>query len=221
MRTGPVEVTAVLRTETSKAARREVRTRGLVPAIVNGRGLQSLMVAVDEKTFTRLIPEAAWYSTPLRLNVEGMVDTPSFTVMISAVQKDPVTRHLLAVDFHTVSLDQTVRAQVSLRHTGQSRATRAGAVVEHLVHQVTVEARPTDIPDHLTIDISELEIGAHVRIADVPLPPGVTLLAQPDEVVLIVAHRAAEEVAAAPTSAAVVTETPEPELVRPRETTEE
>ena len=218
MRTGPAEVTAVVRLETSKGARRELRDRGMVPAIVNGRGLQSLMVAVEEKTFTRAIPEAAWYSTPLRLHVEGMVDAPTFTVMISAVQKDPVTRRLVAMDFHVVSLEDTVHAQVSVRHTGQNRATRAGAVIEHLMHQVTVVARPNDIPDHLTIDISELEVGAHVRVADVPLPAGVTLLESPDEVVLIIAHRVGEEAAAPAAGAAVVTETPEPELVRPRET---
>ncbi len=222
MRGAQIELTAAVRPEIGKSASRRLRRQGMVPAVVYGRGREPVAVAVEEAALRRALPEPSWHSTVIRLRIAGLPDRTGAeedsepTVMIKEVQRDLVRRCLLSMDFHRISLRESIHTQVPVVAVGQSPGVKVGGILEHLAHEVVVECLPTDIPDHLEADISQLEIGHSLRVRDLPAPPGVKIVASPDDVVLVVAPPArVEEVApvVAPEEAAVVEERAEPEVI--------
>jgi large subunit ribosomal protein L25 len=215
-----IEIPVELRSVAGKSAARRLRAAGKIPAVIYGRGMESLPVAVDAATFARALQETAWYSTLVRLRVEGgSVDDPNPSVMISEVQRHPIRQQILSIDFHRISLREKLHTQVPVIHVKQSPGVRMGGILEHITHDLTVECLPGDIPDHLEADISGLHIGEALRVRDLVPPPGVRILSPADEVVILVAPPVrAEEVAAAPAQeGAVVAETEEPEVIGERE----
>jgi len=222
MRGHQVELSVKTRSATGKTAARRLRLAGQIPAVIYGRGMESMPVAVDAAAFMRALPEATWLSTLLQLQVEDSgVSDPAPSVMVTEVQRDPVRQKLLSIDFHRVSLQEKLHTHVPVIHVRQSPGVRRGGILEHIAHEVIVECLPTDIPDHLEADISSLEIGDAIRVRDLTSPPGVKILSPPDETVILVAPPVKmEEVAPVAEAGAVVEEKPEPELVRERETKE-
>lgn len=215
MSAGPREVSVVRRAPTSKGGRKRLRASGRVPAVIYGRGLDPILVAVEESLFTRLLPEPVWYTTPLKLVVEGESFSP--TVMIAEVKRDLITRSILSADFHAVSMDETVHARVPLHVTGQLPVGAKGGIIERPAHDLSVEALPGDLPDHIEVDISNLAIGDTLRVSDLALPKGVKALDNPEEVVLVVSPPAKPVEAAVEAGEGVVVETAEPEVIRPQE----
>jgi large subunit ribosomal protein L25 len=224
MRGGQVGIPASVRSEVGTRAARRLRAAGKIPAVVYGRGAESLPVEVDEAAFLRAVPQTAWYSTVIQLNIEGAPRSESKrTVMITEVQQDLVKRRILSVDFHRISLRERVQAHVPVVAVGQSPGIKQGGILEHLVHEIAVECLPTDIPEHFEADISALEIGHSLRVRDLEAPEGVRIAAPEDEVVMLVAPPVrVEEVAPAPLGeeGAVVAEIPEPEVIGEQESRE-
>ena len=225
MRSEQIEIPVVVRTETGKKAARNLRTEGKVPAVLYGRGTEPLPLAVDQKTFCTLLPETAWYSTLLRLDIEGGdVDDRKPTVMIKEVQNELLRTELLSIDFRRVSLQESIEAPVPVTHVGQSPGVKVGGILDHMLHEVIVYCLPSDLPEHLEVDISELEIGDAIRVRDIVTPPNVELRSREDDVVLLIAPPVKiEEVVpeVEEEEGAVVTETLEPEVLSERESEEE
>jgi large subunit ribosomal protein L25 len=219
LRSRQIELPVSVRTEVGKAAAGRLRRSGLIPAVIYGRGIQSQPLSVEAAAFARAIPENAWYSTVIRLRVQGDSGESLPTVMITEVQRDLTRGRVLSIDFHRISLQEAVRAHVPVVPVGHSAGVRLGGILEQIVHEVEVECLPTSLPDHLEVEVSELMIGDVVRVRDLKLPPGVRLMTAADEAVLLVAPPArAEEAAPAPAAAeAVVAETEEPQVIGQRE----
>ena len=217
MRTEQVEIPAVLRSEVGRIASRHLRAGGQIPAIVYGRGADPVPVAVDEAAFAHALPPSAWYHTLIDLKIEGAGSGSKArpTVMIAEVQRDLVRRRVVSIDFRRVSLREKVHTHVPVRHIGESPGVKVGGIIDQVMHHVMVECLPTEMPDHLEVDISGLEIGDSVRVRDVVAPSGVRLLAPEDEVVIVVAPPVrVEEAAPAPVEeGALVEEVEEPEVV--------
>ncbi len=223
MRAHQVEIPVNLRSAVGKSAARRLRAAGQIPAVIYGRGIGSQPVSVDAATFSRAVPEGAWFSTLLQLRVEGEEDAAARpSVMIAEVQQDPVRQRLLSIDFHRISLREKVHTHVPVIHVKQSPGVRRGGILEHISHEVTVECLPAEIPDHLEADISGLEIGDAIRVKDLELPPGVRILSPSDDIVFLVAPPVRIEEVAAPAAeeGAVVPEKAEPEVIRERESRE-
>jgi len=235
MRSKQTELTASVRTELGKGAAKRLRRAGRIPAVMYGRDIESQPLWVDAAQFARAIPERAWLSTLITLHIEGAKEAdsvptarrrageaPPYSVMITEVQRDLARGRILSIDFHRISLQETVRAHVPILPIGQSPGVRQGGILEQIIHEVEVECLPADLPDHLEVSIAQLAIGDVVRVRDLPPPPGVKLIAAADETVLLVAPpvRVEEVAPAAAAEAAVVTEAAEPEVIRQREAEE-
>jgi len=231
MRAKQVELGATMRVETGKSAARKLRAQGQIPAVVYGRGIDPMPVTVDATEFTRALPESAWRSTLINLKVapaegEGKGKKRSDsqeTVIIAEVQRHPVRQSLLAVDFHRISLKETIRARVPVVAIGESPGVKLGGVLEQTMHEVEVECLPTALPDHVEADISNLEIGDTFRVKDLGEIPDATILSDPEDLLLVVAPPTkAPTVEAAPEEiGAVVTEAPEPEVIGEKKEEEE
>jgi len=216
MRTKQHDIPATVRTAVGKSAARRLRVQSKIPAVVYGRDMKAIPIAVDKAVFSHAVPEAAWFSSLFQLRIEGLEegdDSPS--CMIKEVQQDLVRRQLLSIDFHHISLQEAVNAQVPVVPVGESPGVKQGGILEQLLHEVTVECLPTAMPGRLEMDISSLEMSDSARVGEIELPDGVKLVTPAEEMVLLVAPPQAveEEPAAAEEMAEVVEEQPEPEVI--------
>jgi large subunit ribosomal protein L25 len=215
MRTKVIEIEATVRTEVGKSAAKRLRAAGQVPAVVYARGREPVPITLDEVRFRRAIPEGGWYSTPLRIVLQGAAgEDASPTAMVTEVQRDRIRDRILAIDFHAISLDEPVHAQVPIRVIGESAAVKQGGIVEVLMHEVTVEALPTELPDYLDVDVTNTAFHDHLRVSDLLVPPGVQVLTSSEEAVLVVAPPAKLE------EPVTAVETEEPEVLQQQEISE-
>jgi large subunit ribosomal protein L25 len=209
-----IELNVTRREADGKSAARRLRREGLVPAIIYGKGFDALPIAVDARELQRLFAEGVHGTSLLRLHLDGKASRNSPVVMIKEVQRNLLNGQLLNVDFHKISLTEKVTAQVPVVLVGESPAVRQGGTLEHLLREIQVECLPTEIPDHIEVDASSLEMGHSIHVSDLQIPPAVTVLTGTEEVVAVMAApKVVEEVA--PAEAAVAVEGEEEEVKEP------
>jgi large subunit ribosomal protein L25 len=201
-----------------------LRAQGRIPAVVYGRGAEPVSVSVEEATFARAVSPAAWYSTLINLKIEDSDGSSASTVMVKELQHDLVKQKVLSIDFRRVSLSETIETHVSVRHIGECPGVKAGGIIDHVTHEVLIRCLPTDIPDHLEVDISGLGIGDSVRVRDlVGVSEDVEILTPADDAVIVIVPPLREEELEPemPEEGALVEEMAEPELVGESEGGEE
>ncbi len=214
MRSEQVEISVIVRKEIGKTANRRLRIQGRIPAVVYGRGVEPLVVAVDAAAFASAMHPAHWYSSLITLKIEGNGGEENPTVMIAEIQREPVRQKVISLDFKRVSLKENIHTRVPLRHFGESPGVKRGGIVDQIMHEVVVECLPTDMPDHVEVNIGGLDIGDSVRVRDLILPPGVKVVAPEEEVLIVIAAPVRETAVVTPTEAgALVEELAEPEVI--------
>jgi large subunit ribosomal protein L25 len=165
-----------------------LRRTGAVPAVVYGLGTDTLSVKVPARELTNALAKGA--NTLITLKLDG----GEALTLARQVQRDPTRGDLLHVDFIRVRTDVAVAAEVPLHLTGEPEGVKSGGIVEQLIFNLAIEAKPQDIPGGLEHDISALEIGDQVRVGELTLPPGVSVTVDADELVgQVVAPRVVEE----------------------------
>ena len=180
----------------SRATRR-LRREGFVPGVVYGQGGEARPFQVPARELRTLLSEG---HTLLDLELDGSAAVP---VVIKEQQNHPVRGEVLHLDCLEVRLDEEIQAEVAVELEGADQApgVREGGVLEHVTREITVEALPTEIPEQITVDVSEMEINDTINLAAIQIPSGVKLMA--DE---------PEEITIATLSPPRVEEEPEPEL---------
>jgi large subunit ribosomal protein L25 len=182
------------RTAAGKGAAGRIRREGRVPAVVYGLGEGSVSVSVPAREFAHLLAGEAGANTLFTLKVDGAEQL----ALARQIQRHPVRGTYLHVDFVRVRADQTIQADVPVHLTGESEGVSRGGVLEQLLHTVSVEAKPADIPNSLEVDISALEIGDGVYVNALVAPAGVVITNEPEELIAQVsAPRVVEEEEAA------------------------
>jgi large subunit ribosomal protein L25 len=181
-------LTAERRDTTGKGAAGRARRDGFVPAVVYGLGEANVPVAVSARELTHILAGGA--NTLITLKLDGNEQL----TLARQVQRNPVKGTLVHVDFVRVRADQTITADVAVHLIGDAEGVNLGGVLEQLLHTVSIEARPTDIPPAIECDVSALGIGDGVRVRDLMVPAGVTVRHEEDELVAqVAAPRVAEE----------------------------
>lgn len=171
---------------------KKLRHQGLIPANVFGHTVESQSIQVPAVDFARVYKDAGETSL-IWLKIEG--EDKERPTLIKALTNNPVTGQKLHVDFHQVNLKEKVTANVPVEIIGQSQLVKDGlAVLDINLHEIEVEALPTDIPENLVFDISTLlEIGDHLKISDIQTPSGVTILTDVEKVVVAIGAPQKEE----------------------------
>ena len=164
--------------EGSRAARRLRRT-GQIPGVVYGGDEQPVAFRVDARELRLALAHAG---AVFDLSIDGAGSTP---VVVKELTRHPVHGQTVHIDFLRVRLDQAIEATVVLELTGTEDApgVKEGGVLEHVTRELTVEALPTEIPDSLHHDVSEMVIGDTVTLDAISAPPGVTLVDDPETVI--------------------------------------
>jgi large subunit ribosomal protein L25 len=184
---------------------RHLRRQGRIPAVVYGHRRASQAISVDALGFNQV----AEHGGNILINL--VLPDGQDTVMVKAIQRDPLRGRIVHVDFLAVSLDEVLTASVPLTIIGDDAVTEAGGIVQHQMREVEVECLPTDVPSHIIVDVSQLRIGDHITAADLAIPESVKLLTASDEIIItVIAPRVAEAEQAAEEEPAEAKEDAEP-----------
>jgi large subunit ribosomal protein L25 len=193
-----------IREGTGKTGARRVRKRGEVPAIVYGRGREPLPVAVGARALRDALHTHAGLNVLIDLGLPASRNQDKRLVIVKGLQRDIFTHEIIHVDFHAISLEETLEAHVPVVLLGTPKGVVEGGVLEQHLREILVECLPTQIPEHIEVDVGELTVGHALHAGDLKIPEGVTLLTPPGEVVATVQPPRVEE--APPAAAAVAPE---------------
>lgn len=173
---------------------RRLRNDGKIPGVVYGLGGDPVTLTVDWRELRAALVTEQGLNAVIHLDIEGST-TPT---LVKEMQRHPVRRNVLHVDFIRVDLNKTVDVEVSITLEGEAElVTRENGVVDQMLTSLLITAKPADIPAGLTIDISGLEVGNALRVSDIVLPAGVTTSVDPEEAVVAAQHGVSEaEIAA-------------------------
>lgn len=166
---------------TGSRSSRRLRGDGRIPAVVYGTGVDAISVTVGARDLRNALSTAAGLNAVLTLDVNGA----TYPTLARELQRHPVKGTLVHVDFLVVDLNIETSAEVPITLTGDAiEVHRADGVVDQQMFSLTVQARPADIPPHFDLDVSELTVGASLRVADLTLPAGVSTEVDPETVVV-------------------------------------
>jgi len=199
------------RTDLGKNASRRYRRDGKVPAVIYGGGEGPLSVLLSPRRVDEILHLDTGRNTIFTVSQAGL--SQGGTVMIKDLSRDPVTDRFVHVDLVRVRLDRAIQVKVPVRLLGLSEGVKnEGGVVEFVLREIEVECLPTDIPEHIDIDISGLHINQHVSVGQLAIKEGVTVLDDPDGIVVVIAPPKAEETAVPAEGAEA--ETAEPTVIK-------
>jgi large subunit ribosomal protein L25 len=176
-------LTAYQRDVVGKASHR-LAAEGRIPAVLYGTGREAISLSVDRHDFELLIAHHSTGSTIFELEVEG--EKTPVNALIRELQTNPVKGTITHIDFLAVAMDQLIQASVTLHFVNDPAGVRAGGVLTTNFHEITVEAKPGDLPAGLDVDIAALEIGDSLHVSDIVVPAGVTIVDDPGEVLISV-----------------------------------
>jgi large subunit ribosomal protein L25 len=192
-----VKIEVQERESRGSAASRRLRRDGLIPGVLYGRGKNPHAICVGERDLRRALTGPAGLHAILDVVLEGQKTThPS---ILKDYQQDVITGRLAHIDLQEVRLDQPIHAQVVIELTGESKGTIEGGVLSQVSREINVEALPLEVPERIEVDISAMEMGDTMRLADIPTIEGVKFLDDPDETVLATVTVPTKEVEPEPT----------------------
>jgi large subunit ribosomal protein L25 len=150
---------------------KRIRVEGKVPGVVYGLDADPIPVTVEWKPLREALTTDAGLNALIDLDVDGDV---ALTV-VKELQRHPIRGNVLHIDFLRVSADAEITVEVPIVLEGEAKAVLSeGGTVDHLLYALSINAKPADIPNELTVDISELEIGGSIHVSDIKLPTGVS-----------------------------------------------
>lgn len=186
---------------------KKVRQDGGIPGVVYGRTFGDPLAIVLDAKDLRAALIAHGGSAVVNLEIEGRGSTPA---IVAERQLDVVTKRLIHIDLHAISLDEVVEAHVPLKLVGNAPGVKEGGILDFVVREVTIEALPTDIPDLIEVSVGELNMFDNIHVRDLVAPAGVKITDEPHEIVVsILPPSKVEE----PAAAAAVEAPAEPELI--------
>lgn len=175
-----------------KGPARTLRRQGLVPAILYGPKRDSLPLAVSPLDLDKIYKTSATEQVIFNLIIENG-GSQKVTAMVKEIQSVPVTRQYLHVDFYEISLDEEIVVSISVEVTGKSKGVERGGFLQMVRHELEVSCLPTDMPDNIQVDVTELDIGDAIHVEDLTVTGKVKLLADPGLTVLTVVAPTIEE----------------------------
>ena len=173
-------ISAELRTELGKSASRKIRKEGRIPAVVYGHS-EPMHISLDEKEFTKKLENLS-ESTIIELNV----GKNSYSVLIKDFQDDILNSRIEHVDFFEIERGKSLKTNVPVHIDGTAQGVREGGVLEVRLHDLEVECLPKDIPAVINVDVTELNSGEAIHVADIAAPEGVKFLNMPEQTVVSV-----------------------------------
>lgn len=170
-----------------------LRKSGSFPAVVYGPKQEATSIKINTIAFLKTLKEAG-ESTVVNLSIDG----ESHEVLIQDVVKDAVRGDMIHADFYAIEKGKKVSVHVPLEFVGESPAEKLGGVIVKVLHEIEIEAMPKDLPHEIEVSLESLvDMDSQIHVGDLVMPTGVTLLTNPEEVVVLIqAQREEEETSA-------------------------
>jgi large subunit ribosomal protein L25 len=178
-------ISAKIRQEVGKKVR-DLRSKGILPAVLYGPKTETLSIEVNEKDFEKVFREAGESSL---ISLE--LDKKKFLVLIHAIEIDTISKKPIHIDFYQPRLDEEITADIPLVFTGESFAVKdlGGTLVKN-IHEIEVKALPQNLPHEISVDLEKLKtFQDNILIKDLVIPQGVKIMKGPEEIVVLVAQK--------------------------------
>ena len=208
-------MTAILsaskRTDTGKGAARKLRAAQMIPGVIYGHSREPLSLAMSSRELGRLLERIAAETTVVELNIDGTVSR----TLIREIQRHPYKREVLHVDFLELVAGEKVTVDLPIVLVGTPEGVRSsGGILDQIMREISVEVDPVNMPTHLELDVSALDINDSLHVSDLRVPDGVEVLEDAEATVCVVSPPHVEEEPAAPEAGAEGEPVAEPELIR-------
>ncbi len=214
---------AVKREGRGKNEANRLRASGRIPAVVYGTrkegSADAVPVAVDPKAVMRILHSDSGANTLINLKLDG----GEARVMVKEYQLDPVTHALLHADFYQLAMDKAIVVPVPIHIIGEAKGVKLqGGIVDFVTRDIEVECLPTDIPEHIDVDVSDLALHEAIRVRDLPQGPKWKAVTDGDTMIVhVVTIKVEEEPAPAEAVAATAAAPAEPEVIKKGKTEKE
>ncbi len=193
-----IKLDVQIRNEIGTRHVKRVRRQEFVPGVIYGRSQKSTPIKVDRKIFERIRRQQQTGNIIFHLNVkEGDKLLKDYSAIVKEEQHDPVTDRILHIDFNSISLTEKIEVKVAVVAKGEPIGVKVdGGSLEHVLWELDVICLPTQIPQSIEVDVSQLKIADSIHVKDIQLPEGVTTKHDPEAIILAVAAPMKEEVVA-------------------------
>src|SRR5436189_3457283 len=199
------------RTNVGRSGVNKLRASGIIPAVIYGGKVKPQPLQVTARDINAMMSHASGENVLVDLEIAG--EKSNRAALVQEVQHSPVGGEIVHVDFHAISMDETIQAEVPLESVGTAVGVKTfGGLLEQSLRALAIECLPVDLPDRITVDISHLNIGDSIHVRDIQLPAGVTPKVQLDLTAFSVVapvveeERVATEAEAAAAGPEVITE---------------
>jgi large subunit ribosomal protein L25 len=190
------ELTVELRSKTGKGISRRLRAQGLIPGIVYGKGMEAVPVSINPRELNAAIAGEGGHNNLLTL--KGGEGLDGNVVIVADLLRDPLKRKAMHVDLHKINLTEKIKVEVPINLVGTAAGVIAGGLLDFAKHVLEVECLPTQIPEHIDVDVTELAINHSIHVGDLVIPDGVKVLEDSRAAVVSILGKALEEGQAAP-----------------------
>ena len=168
-----VKLKAEPRTNVGRSGVSKLRARGIIPAVIYGGKVKPQALQVAARDVNAMMSHASGENVLVDLEIAG--EKSNLAALVQEVQHSPVGGEIVHVDFHAISMDETIQAEVPLEPTGTPVGVKTfGGLLEQSLRALAIECLPRDLPDRITVDVSQLNIGDSIHVRDIQLPSGVT-----------------------------------------------
>jgi large subunit ribosomal protein L25 len=198
-----VAIEGFVRKPSGKGGARTTRRTGNIPGIFYGPETEPIPIQVAKSTLEKTLKKQTRENLLYQLTIKGNDQDVVKTVMLKELQKNPVDREILHLDFYEVSLFKNIDVTVGLKIIGKATGVEKGGVLQEISRDLEIRCLPTNIPNHIEVDVTALDIGDSIHAGDIKLPEGILILSDAHLTLVSVVppmeeKPAAEEPAAAP-----------------------
>ncbi len=170
------------REQATRGELRQLRLQGKIPGVIYGKQIkENAAISVDGKELQALLR-----SHPNAIIDVSVASGGKKSVMVADVQRDPLSRQVLHVDFHQINMNENVKANVRVATEGDSQGVREGGILQMILHELEIQCLPSSIPDAITVDVGSLLVGESLLVHDIKLPEGIEVLTDSEQVVVTI-----------------------------------
>lgn len=180
------DLAAQIRKEQKKGPSRRLRQSGFVPAVFYGRSAENMLLAVKNEALIKLRKDKKDHSF-IKLIIDDGKQKIEKLSLIKELQVQPLTGKFYHADFYEIDMKHKLTVDVALRFVGKAVGVDDGGELQHIKREVKVSCLPSDLPDHIDVDVTALKIGDSLKVKEIKVPEGVTILDSPDAAVAAVA----------------------------------
>lgn len=184
-----IQLQAKKREDQKRAATKQLRREGFIPAVVYGKDKEAQTVSVESMSLLKTVRDEG-RNAIISLNVE---QGETIDVMVHDYQTDPVRGDVIHLDFIIVDMKEEMDVAVTLNLEGEAAGTKEGGILQQPLYELQVRAKPRDIPEEITVDISALEIGDSIAVGDIKVSGNFELLEEQDTTIATVLPPETEE----------------------------